>query len=248
MKLTLSALAFITKSGQYKREVIPSVPLEVEGMRMKLLTRFQIWEQRTCRLGLQGGRWESEDWPLSASERTALLTLLLHHCAVTSLLKDALRANNPSVLSSLDSCAPHMLKNVQQVLDDRARSRDGQPLGTSCRHYSLQIGVLAPLFLVALKASDLELVNQATELLRSCGSIREGMYDAKTIANVVEGLIRRKELCEPLNTADEEQMPQGIPSSALPKALEWVVEPLLVRPELRGSGEQMLGTCGDVDV
>ena len=176
---------FLTKYNSfknYKEELIPAVVLD-EKQHLKY--QLDKWKTQlndfTCR-----SKHDSETIcgirVLSILWRVSLMLLESGFPANPSVFG---ASPNPQAREVVD-LASSVLKATKEQTSSASATRSAR------RNFSSATGVVAPLFILAMKCSDEWVCDRATELL-SASRRREGLYDSQAVADIVKKFRAAKE-------------------------------------------------------
>jgi hypothetical protein len=171
----------LTDNLQFKfrsMEDIPQALLEEKGRLSRHLDR---WAERFSDIRKNIENSECQSDTLRGSQ------LLIVHHQITQML---LASNLPldlSVFGSGSSLEPrNLLQMIQSILyNDQNTAHDSSD--SVQQRFSSETGVIAPLFLLAMKSTDNHIVENAAKLLESCHR-REGLHHARAIFTVLRRL------------------------------------------------------------
>ena len=178
---------FLIRSVSYKAMGIRYIPPAVLKKRKQLLACLESW---------RGKAEEYEHRELSATivsptnqeDRKTFAVCQLHYSIMRLLLlhslPDEVKANAPS----FDDEANFLLDAARAALSPSGS--DGSS-NSSKRYYSLQLGIVPPMFLLALKVADPSTRKAAIQVLRDAEGLREGFSDARMLASLVENVQSR---------------------------------------------------------
>ncbi|KAM0411004.1 hypothetical protein ACHAPD_010826 [Fusarium lateritium] len=119
--------------------------------------------------------------------------LLVHFCICQMIVESKFPVNE-EVFGASPNPAAHQILDLAETLLDYTAKLNSSPSATQTprRNFSLESGVVAPLFALALKCSDESVVTRAAHML-SVSQRREGLYDAQTMAMILTHLRRSRE-------------------------------------------------------
>jgi len=117
-----------------------------------------------------------------------LLVLLIHFLICQMILESKFPVNE-EVFGASPNPRAHKILDLAETLLDHTAKLNTSPSATDTprRNFSLESGVIAPLFALALKCSDESVATRAAQLLSS-SQRREGLYDAQTMAQTLTQL------------------------------------------------------------
>ena len=175
--LSHTALLFLVESVPYKLMDIRQVLRAVIIKRDQLIQRFDAWEvaakESSNRLATSYGDYD---------DRQAVFISTLHCRLFRLLLRHSLHTNLDKVNLSFDA------DEAVQMLDEAEMAL--QPSETNRRSFSLHTGVVAPMFLLAIKTSRPDVQERALNILRAVEGRQEGFLDAGTMAKTLVELGR----------------------------------------------------------
>ncbi|XEV03220.1 hypothetical protein FSHL1_008507 [Fusarium sambucinum] len=119
--------------------------------------------------------------------------LLVHFCICQMIVESKFPVNE-EVFGASPNPAAHQILDMAETLLDYTAKLNSSPSATQTprRNFSLESGVVAPLFALALKCSDESVVARAAQML-SKSQRREGLYDAQSMAMILTHLRRSRE-------------------------------------------------------
>jgi hypothetical protein len=168
----------------YKFSPLEDIPESILHRKGRLEETFAQW--KTSFDAFQGR--------LSESERAGFgHQMLVVHWQIGSMLLDAVFPADLDVWGATPNRrAAEMLQRIESVLSHEQRRASGASASgwvsePTQRIVTSEMGVIAPLFAVALKCADQEVSSRAFELLRSVQR-REGLWDASHMASLVSKL------------------------------------------------------------
>ena len=227
-----SGFVFLVQNTDHKFADPQFVPKSVFEHRRQILTDFDDWNWRlsSSQQPLIGRSTDVSlnGLPQGSIQRKALSVMKLHWQSIRLLLlhslQDAIRETAPS----FDDIASEQLQLAREVLytsveSDSSESSRDSPTRHAERSFSIHLGIVTPIFLLALKTRRLGIREAAVDLLQAARGRREAFHDAEAMAKLVCQLemadahagVRETDalMDEPPDTHD-----------AVPRALEWEVE------------------------
>lgn len=222
-----NAFSFLVRNVAYKFADIQAVPDSIVSQRAELVERFNVWEKRVHLLehskereAVISTRYDSSD------QRRALSASKLHHRTIKLLLLQCLQDEVKRYSPSFDDKADRLLEVARDVLPSDGELSDSPSSNASRRCFYLHLGVVAPIFLLAMKSNRSHVVRASIDLLRSASGRREGFYDAEQMAQVVESLAKMQEQsrAEDLYISVEERLLAGQPVTP---SLEWLLDDVM---------------------
>jgi hypothetical protein len=141
------------------------------------------------------------------------LRLLLVQFRICQMILDSKFPANKKVFGASPNPAAHQILDLAETLLDYTTKMNSSPTATQTprRNFSLESGVVAPLFALALKCSDESVATRAAQML-SLSQRREGLYDAQTMAKILTHLRRSR---DGEKEPDIKRESGGVPVSAL---------------------------------
>jgi hypothetical protein len=202
------------------RRVIPS---QVSSKRSRLIHQYECWARRLCMLrenSIQSTANASVD---GARYRTVLAVFKLHWQTTRLLLLHSLDDDVKDAAPTFDDVAEEHLTLAKAVIDtpiqsDRQSGLSPDNPSAGERSFSLHLGIITPMMLLAVKTEHANIRQRAVELLRAAKGRREGFHDAEITANLITDL-----------EANAVGGPYDRPGSSgpPPAALEWYVGPAM---------------------
>ncbi|KAG8672461.1 hypothetical protein FPOAC1_005734 [Fusarium poae] len=119
---------------------------------------------------------------------------LLVHFRICQMIVDSKFPINEEVFGASPNPAAHRILDLAETLLDYTTKLNSSPNATQTprRNFSLESGVVAPLFALAFKCSDESVATRAAHML-SMSQRREGLYDAQTMAMILNHLRRSRD-------------------------------------------------------
>lgn len=154
-----------------------------------LLRHFAVWERKLCLLVEEKAAAE-----MSKASSNVLLcelqTLLIQHQVLQLFLISRLTPDGEAFGVVPDRVARKILdlsESTLQLYRESAGTATSAPAKSRPSSFSSEIGVVAPLFLLAFKCADDTVRQKASSLLASSGR-REGLFDAVTMTKLLQRL------------------------------------------------------------
>ncbi|KAI1071655.1 hypothetical protein LB507_005303 [Fusarium sp. FIESC RH6] len=115
--------------------------------------------------------------------------VLLIHFHICQMILESKFPVNEEIFGASPNPTAHKILDLAETLLDHATKLNSSPTATQTprRNFSLESGVVAPLFALALKCSDESVATRAAGMLSSTHR-REGLYDAQTMAQILNQL------------------------------------------------------------
>lgn len=232
--LLRGCLQFLIGHAHLKIESPGCISEEVLRQRRKLLDQLRVWERRA-----DASKFE---YQALAGDRRSVLSLCRLHCRTLRL---SLLASIQDAPMSPTQCFDDEADLIFQLAwDAMSTDVDSSSSGSTdttlaSRHrrcFSLDVGVVAPVFLLALKTTKPSVAARALELLHAAQGRREGFYDAVMMAKMIAGLSKTQERLLTIDSYGEKM--NGALESRIPTiALEFIAEDIL----MKGEREQRAG-------
>lgn len=117
------------------------------------------------------------------------LRVLLIHFHICQMILESKFPVNDEIFGASPNPTAHKILDLAETLLDHTARLNTSPSATQTprRNFSLESGVVAPLFALALKCSDESVATRAAGMLSSSHR-REGLYDAQTMAKILTQL------------------------------------------------------------
>ena len=216
-----SGAVFLVQNTAYKFADARLVPTHVTSMRRHLVQQYDRWARRLSLLRFNLSQTVSAASSDATRNRTVLAVFKLHWQSTRLLLLHSLQDETKELAPSFDDVAEEHLRLAKDVIDTPVQSeRQPSPGGTSQmgeRSFSLHLGIITPMLLLAVKTEHSHIRETAVELLQAAKGRREGFHDAEITANLITQL--------EANTGEANTVRSD--SSGSPPALEWFVDPAL---------------------
>ena len=224
LNLLLHALsAYVVQNMASKfldRRVIPT---QVSSKRTQLIHQYEVWALRLSLLrenSIQSTATASVD---EARYRTVLAVFRLHWQTTRLLLLHSLDDEVKDAAPTFDDVAEEHLSLAKAVIDtplqsDRQSSLSAVKAHAGERSFSMHLGIITPMLLLAVKTQHAHVRVRAVELLRAAKGRREGFHDAEITANLITGLEAN---------AGGGWYESSDSSGSPPAALEWYVAPAM---------------------
>lgn len=241
LALLHKTFVFLVESIPHKSTSASSVPHTVSSQRAQLLGQFRHWHTRLELFQHNHTLQLPPVWSSNATEAPhrnhqlkALSVLKLHWLSVRLLLLHSLQDTIKANASSFDDLAEEQLQLARNIVynsvypDASSTSTpqssissidpDRRQLQQPGRSFTLHLGVVTPIFLLALKTCKPSVRGAAVDILLAARGWREGFYDAQAIAKLVAEL---EVVDEGIGTQDTEA------DSSNSRALEWAFHPAM---------------------
>jgi hypothetical protein len=217
-----SASVYLVQNNPYKFADVRLIPAHVSSMRRQLVHQYDHWARRLS-LFLSNLRDTTSATSLDeARHRTVLAVFKLHWQTTRLLLLHSLQDATKESASSFDDVAEEHLRLAKDVVDtpvqsERQPSPDHGSVQTGERSFSLHLGIITPMLLLAFKTQHSHIREMAVELLQAAKGRREGFHDAEITANLITEM----------DATTAGVTTSGSSSSGSPPALEWYVDSAL---------------------
>lgn len=232
-----NALVFLVQSNPHKFANAQIVPEAVLLRRMQLVDRLNRWNERLSFFQQQArDQCRSSGIPSNPRkfgdiEKKALSVLMLHWQTIRLLLLHSLQDDVKKSSPSFDDVADEQLRLANEVVHTSMGSGSSENCNTMSarpgeRSFSLHLGVVTPMFLLALKTQRPIVRELAVAQLQAAKGRREGFHDAQYLAKLVAQLEKVDDKTGPgdaevfVNELSDEDDRRG-------QALEWKVDPIL---------------------
>lgn len=205
---------------------IRHIPYDVTARRRELVDSIDDWVQKanefefhalTHRPDFLANHENLKPLAVGRLHGGTFRLLLLHS------LPDAIKANAPT----FEDEAEDLLSAGRTALSAASNSNDPTILN---RSFSLNLGIVASIFLLAIKVTDPAMRQAAHQLLLSAEGLREGFYDAKGMSD---------------NIANLENLGPALDYRGRFVALEWIAEDARLwgseRQRGRGDADAFMG-------
>ncbi|KAH8165454.1 hypothetical protein CIB48_g2804 [Xylaria polymorpha] len=151
------------------------------------------------------------------------IAILRIHYYVFRLLLAASFPHDPSIFSGApDSVNNYKLNKILDLIESTPQAQGG-----GSRSLAVETGIIAPLFLVVIKCTDITIFKRAFDLLSALNGRREGMFDSRVLADIASRFMSQYQTpCPPV--ALEWQVSDALDESV--NGLEGVAKNLGVIP------------------
>lgn len=196
---------FLAKHRAFKNTREESIPTAILQGKLHLKDQLNRWKSR-----LEEFNRRSEH----STQTTCAIQVLLILWRVSCMLLDAGFPANESIFgASPNTEAREVINLASSVLEaTRERNASATVIKSPRRNFSSETGVVAPLFILAMKCSDEWVCDRAVELL-SASQRREGLYDSQAMAAIVQQFRAARE--ETFAISDEGQQATNAPLEIL---------------------------------
>lgn len=171
---------FLTKNACFKFQTEESIPPAVLYEKSRLVVQLDRWLRNFNNFRSQA---DQDDQTVCG------MNILLMQWRIPRMLLDANYPADESVFGvSPNPAAEEIVQLADTVLRlTRERNKSAEAAKNPRRSFSSETGVVAPLFGVAMKCSDISVCHRAVSLL-TASQRREGFYDAQTMVAIINKL------------------------------------------------------------
>ncbi|CAJ0546887.1 Ff.00g015140.m01.CDS01 [Fusarium sp. VM40] len=168
---------FVNKNADHHNEPKESLPVDILQEKDALMKGYTSWI-----IAINNYEKETE----CDNETLHGIRTLLVHFHVCRMIVESKFPNDPEVFGASPNPAAHKILDLAETLLQYTTLLNGSPNATKSprRNFSLETGVVAPLFALAIKCSDESVATRAAQMLAS-SQRREGLYDSQTMAQIV---------------------------------------------------------------
>ncbi|KAK4987119.1 hypothetical protein LTR50_004815 [Elasticomyces elasticus] len=205
-KLLNWAFHFLTANSKYKFMPLCEVPPAVVQERFELVTQFRRWSVTldgfsSCTMQ-QPSMSPTEHLVAARSVSEGSTLLKIHHRSAQMLLDSCLAQAN-FYPNEFDDGGKSVLE-MSRPLIKKAVSLSAISAVAARRSFSSELGVVAPLFLLAIKTSDPDIREEAISLIAASGR-REGLYDSHGIVEIFKKLTEPQQLSSCVDLEDTQR-------------------------------------------
>lgn len=184
---------FLVECAPWRASAVEEIPPETLVARDGLLIEINGWDEHLDALEAQ-----SKDQQTARQLDRAIARSRVHSTAVQILTNRCL----PSCEShpTLDDKADEILHLARAAIgihsSDLSSAEDeesGEDGWSARRHFSIQLGVIARVFLLALDTRRGEILASCLKFLRACKGRREAFFDADTTRRILDTLIDQQD-------------------------------------------------------
>lgn len=192
---------FLIENIDYKGRPLEEIPLHVMEEKSRLAYDYARWSVLFDRFIEQRQKLQKKKKDRSSS----MEILSVQHRLILWLLEFSMSDNTALFWAEVNLEAHSLLDSIENVIYNNAKdgNADNGTAGTSVelqRTLSSETGVVAPLFLLAVKCADETITARATRILATCRR-REGLYDSEAMTGVLKKLYAMRE--QTLRSASE---------------------------------------------
>jgi hypothetical protein len=205
-KLQNQLFNFLTRNNRYKFVSAEDLPDFIVGEKCELEKQFRRWSVAL------DGFWELQTQPEAVKQRPRhsehnIMTrqgtsiLKLHHRIARMFLSASFPEDSSVFGASPNPDAEFILGLAEFLIQSNRKSQSNAASGSSIpsRSFSSEMGIVAPLFLLAMKCHDTHICEKAVSLL-AASNRREGLIDAQMVLGIVQrvAMLKRREEVTPL--------------------------------------------------
>ncbi|EMT69426.1 hypothetical protein NOF04DRAFT_18226 [Fusarium oxysporum II5] len=185
VKLQAWLYHFVNKNVEFYQEMKESLSLDILEERSSLEQGYNAWIEDINEFE---NRDQHDDQTLHG-----IRTLLVHFYVCRMILQSKFPQDHNVFGASPNPNAHHILDLAETLLEHTIQV-NASPIATKTprRNFSLETGVVAPLFALAIKCSDDSVATRAAQMLASSHR-REGLYDAQTMSHIINELKRSRD-------------------------------------------------------
>ncbi|KAF0638634.1 hypothetical protein FPSE5266_04693 [Fusarium pseudograminearum] len=185
IKLQSWLYSFINKNADVYKAGIESLSPVVLDEKAALVAAYNYWSYAVENFQLAEAHDEHTKYGLR---------FLLVHSKICQMIVDSKFPVNDEIFGASPNPAAHEVLDLVETLLDYTAKLNSSPSATQTprRNFSLESGVVAPLFALALKCSDESVATRAAQML-SLSQRREGLYDAQTMAMILTHLRKSRD-------------------------------------------------------
>ncbi|WXC60149.1 hypothetical protein SNK03_006008 [Fusarium graminearum] len=221
IKLQSWLYSFINKNADVYKAGTESLSSVVLDEKAALVAAYNSWSYAVENFQLAEAHDEHTKYGLR---------FLLVHSKICQMIVDSKFSVNDEIFGASPNPAAHEILDLVETLLDYTTKLNSSPSATQTprRNFSLESGVVAPLFALALKCSDESVATRAAQML-SLSQRREGLYDAQTMAMILTHLRKSRdgekkvkaelESSEAATSALEYHIPNGYEGGGIDKLL-----------------------------
>ncbi|KAK2756925.1 hypothetical protein FQN54_004893 [Arachnomyces sp. PD_36] len=189
---------FLIENIHYKSLVEKDLPAHILQEKEIIMQKFSEWARKFDDFRFWDERSDQATCTCNAQ------TLLVQFYISRMLLEASFPNNDNTFGASPNESAETILELADNILR-RATERDASDAALATknlrRSFSSETGIVAPLFVLAMKCLDVSVRERAVKLLRT-SQRREGLYDAQTMITIVDKLKVVKRQKQEMNEYD----------------------------------------------
>ncbi|KAI1036049.1 hypothetical protein LB504_011616 [Fusarium proliferatum] len=185
VKLQAWLYHFVNKNAEFYQESKESLSLDILEERSSLEQGYNAWIESI-------NEFENRDQH-DGQTLHGIRTLLVHFHVCQMILQSKFPQDH-GVFGASPNPAAHHILDLAETLLEHTTQVNASPSATKTprRNFSLETGVVAPLFALAVKCSDDSVATRAAQMLASSHR-REGLYDAQTMSHIINELKRSRD-------------------------------------------------------
>jgi hypothetical protein len=185
VKLQAWLYHFVNKNVQFYQETKESLSSDILEEKSALEQGYNAWIEDLHEFE---NREQRDDQTLRG-----IRTLLVHFHVCQMILQSKFPQDHEVFGASPNPAAHHILDLAETLLKHTIQvNASPNATKTPRRNFSLETGVVAPLFALAIKCSDGSVATRATQMLASSHR-REGLYDAQTMSHIINELHKSRD-------------------------------------------------------
>ena len=209
VKLQNHLLNFLTRNNRYKFVSAEDLPNSIVQEKRELLKQFKRWS-----LALEDFlKWHSEtkagtqqaqsDPEINKKLQRGIAILQIYHRLALMFVSGSFPDDNSPFAASPNPDADLILELAESLVQNPGQNTAATAAASASprlpRSFSSEMGVVAPLFLLALKCQDQHVCDKAVALLVASNR-REGLIDAQMVLGILEraATLKRKEEITPM--------------------------------------------------
>jgi hypothetical protein len=192
-KLQNQLLNFLTRNNHYKFVSAEGLPESIVQEKHELRKQFRRWSDALDEFGKTQSQSEEvgrhpHDQKDDIKFQRGTTVLKLHHRIAQMFLSASFPEDSSIFGASPNPDAEFILELAEFLIHSNQRSHLNAPSTSSSPHrsFSAEMGIVAPLFLLAMKCHNPQVSERAVSLL-AASNRREGLLDA----HMVLGIVRR---------------------------------------------------------
>jgi len=198
IKLQNWLFRLLTTNIKYKFWPQEQLPAFIVEEKHNLEEQYKRWSQtfeefmKQQQLQDEPDKWRGNHADQKSIQEGA--SALRIHYRITQMLLLASLPEDQTIFGSSPNPAAEEIIDLAETFLARTRDRNATAAAaqTPHRNFSSETGIIAPLFLLAMKCSDVHVCEKAVALL-AASHRREGLYDAQMVVGIVERMTRLKE-------------------------------------------------------
>lgn len=197
---------FITRNNHCKFVSAEDLPESIVKEKVELQKQFRRWSvalDEFCELQTQSKpvRRHLHGSKDNLMIQQGIAVLKLHHRVAQMFLLAGFPEDSSTFGASPNPDADFILELAESLIHSEQRSHLGaaSTSSTPSRSFSAEMGIVAPLFLLAMKCHDPQISERAVSLL-AASNRREGLIDAQMVLGIVQQVatLKRREEVTPL--------------------------------------------------